>query len=113
MKTRAGVFACAVLAGCAVGPDYERPAMDLPANYSEPQVGDAATVRGDWWKLYGDPVLDELIASALERNADVRLAVARIEEADANLRVANAAFLPEVDVGANANRTRFSSTTAA
>jgi outer membrane protein, multidrug efflux system len=112
VKTRASVFACAVLAGCAVGPDYERPAMNLPSNYSEPNVGDAATVRTDWWKLYGDPVLDELIASALERNADIRLAVARIEEADANLRVANAAFLPEIDLGANANRTRFSSTTA-
>jgi len=111
MRTRI-VLACALLAGCAVGPDYERPATDLPNAYTEPDVGDAAAVRADWWKLYGDPVLDGLVASALERNADVRLAVARIEEADANLRVVNAAFLPEIDLGAGANRTRFSTTTA-
>jgi multidrug efflux system outer membrane protein len=113
MSARKLALACAlVLAGCAVGPDYERPAMNLPGAYTEPDVGDAATVRADWWKLYGDPQLDSLVAAALERNADIRLAVARIEEADANLRVANAAFLPEIDLGGNANRTRFSTTTA-
>ena len=106
------LLACALLAGCALGPDYERPATDLPNAYTEPNVGDAPPVSADWWKLYGDPVLDSLIAAALERNADVRLAVARIEEADANLRVVNAAFLPEIDASANANRTRFSATTA-
>ena len=112
MSGRRALLACALLTGCAIGPDYERPAMDLPNAYTEPSAGDAPTVRADWWKLYGDPVLDSLVAAALERNADVRLAVARIEEADANLRVVNAAFLPEIDLGANANRTRFSTTTA-
>jgi len=110
MSARKLPLACALLlAGCAVGPDYERPAMHLPAAYPERDAG-AAALRSDWWKLYNDPELDELVAAALERNADIRLAVARIEEADANLRVANAAFLPEVDLGANANRTRSSTT---
>ena len=112
MSPRACAVVCAALAGCAVGPDYERPATDLPGVFTEPEVGGAPTVRGDWWKLYGDPILDELVATALERNADIRLAVARIEEADANMRVANAAFLPEIDLGGSANRTRFSSATA-
>src|SRR5256886_7657469 len=84
--------------------------MELPAAYPERDVG-AAALRSDWWKLYNDPKLDELVAAALERNADIRLAVARIEEADANLRAANAAFLPEIDLGANANQTRSSTTT--
>jgi multidrug efflux system outer membrane protein len=101
-----------LLGGCMLGPDYERPPMDLPKAYTEPDVGTTIPVRSDWWKLYGDPTLNELVASALERNADVRLAVARIEEADANLRAANAAFLPEVDLGGSANRTRSSATTA-
>ena len=110
MSARKLPLACAfLLAGCAVGPDYERPAMELPAAYPERDVG-AAALRSDWWKLYNDPKLDELVAAALERSADIRLAVARIEEADANLRAANAAFLPEIDVGANANRTRSSTT---
>ncbi|HET7765199.1 MAG TPA: efflux transporter outer membrane subunit [Burkholderiales bacterium] len=112
MSARACVLLGAALAGCAVGPDYERPATDLPGVFTEPDVGEARAVRGDWWKLYGDPALDELVATALERNADIRFAVARIEEADANMRVANAAFLPEIDLGGGANRTRFSSTTA-
>ena len=100
-----------LLGGGMLGPDYERPAIDLPKVYTEPEVGATSAVPASWWKLYGDPTLDELVAAALERNADVRFAVARIEEADANLRVANAAFLPEIDLGGNANRTRFSTTT--
>ncbi|HMH19751.1 MAG TPA: efflux transporter outer membrane subunit [Burkholderiales bacterium] len=101
-----------LLGGCTLGPDYERPAMDLPKAYTEPDVGTTAPVPSEWWKLYGDTTLNELVAAALERNADIRLAVARIEEADANLRAANAAFLPEIDLGGNANRTRSSTTTA-
>ncbi|TMH38908.1 MAG: efflux transporter outer membrane subunit [Betaproteobacteria bacterium] len=105
-------FACALLlAGCAVGPDYERPAMELPAAYPEQDIG-AAALRPDWWKLYNDPKLDELVASTLERNADIRLAVARIEEADANLRAARAAFLPEIDLTGAANRQGVSTRTA-
>ncbi|HVQ61816.1 MAG TPA: efflux transporter outer membrane subunit [Burkholderiales bacterium] len=114
MRARQLALACSVLlGGCALGPDYERPAMELPRGYTEPNVGEALVLRADWWKLYGDPVLDDLVAVALERNSNIRFAVARIEEADANLRVANAAFLPEVDLSGNANRTRFSPTTAA
>jgi len=102
---------CLLLAACAVGPDYERPAMELPAAYPEQDVG-AAALRPDWWKLYNDPKLDELVAAALERNADIRLAVARIEEADANLRAAKAAFLPEIDLTGSANRQGISTRTA-
>lgn len=105
----AGVF---LLGGCMVGPDYERPAMDLPKAYPEPETGAATPVRSGWWKLYGDPTLDGLVASALDRNADIRLAVARIEEADANMRAAKAAFLPEIDLAGSANRQGFSTTTA-
>ena len=100
-----------LLAGCALGPDYERPAMELPAAYPEQDVG-AAALQSDWWKLYNDPKLDELVAAALERNADIRLAVARIEEADANLRAARAAFLPEIDLTGAANRQGISTRTA-
>ena len=109
--------AAALLAGaCApVGPDYARPSYELPRAYPEAASAGASAadpVRADWWTLYGDPKLNELVATAFERNSDVRLAAARIEEADANLREANAAFLPQVDLNAVPTRSRISPTLA-
>ena len=104
-----------LLGGCAaVGPDYQRPEANLPGAYADApaDIAGAAGVQPEWWKLYGDRRLDELVASALERNVDLRAAVARIEEADANLREAGAAFLPEVTVNAVPSRSRISSRTA-
>jgi len=117
MMPRRTRILCAVLllGGCAaVGPDYQRPALSLPAAYPDAPAGaeTAAAVRPEWWKLYGDTKLDGLVAAALERNADVRIAVARIEEADANLREAGAAFLPEIDLGATPQRQTLSAATA-
>ena len=111
----ATLCAALLLGGCAaVGPDYERPVMDLPGTFPDApaDVAPAATVPAEWWKLYGDQELDELVASALARNADMRIAVARIEEADANLREAGAAFLPQFDFGATSARSRISNQTA-
>ncbi len=119
MRMRALLGTAALLAGCAVvGPDYQRPAVDLPTTYSAgSEAGAAAAIDAAWWKLYGDPALDRLVASAIERNADIQLAVARIEEADANLREAGAAFLPEIVLGTTGSvptgsRARSSTTTA-
>ena len=118
MKSRAPAYGCfaLLLAGCAaVGPDYERPAVDLPNTYGDPVANAAsatAAIDPAWWKLYGDPALDGLVARALERNADIRLAAARIEEADANLREAGATFLPQVDLGAAGSRSGVSTSGA-
>ncbi len=116
MPRRARILCAALLLGgcAAVGPDYQRPALSLPGAYPDAPAGAEApaAVRSEWWKLYGDARLDALVAAALERNADLRIAVARIEEADANLREAGAAFLPEIDAGAQPNRSRISSRTA-
>jgi len=104
-----------LLGACAaVGPDYERPALDLPGAYADApaDLPAAAPLPAEWWKLYGDQRLDELVASALERNADMRFAVARIEEADANLREVGAAFLPEIDLAVAPNRSSISAQTA-
>lgn len=104
------VAAAALLAGCAVGPDYQRPALPLPAQY--PDAADAgsapAEVPAQWWTLYGQPELDRLVAQALERNRDIEQAVARVEQADALARQAGAALLPRVDLNASAGRARVS-----
>ncbi|MBE0615285.1 MAG: efflux transporter outer membrane subunit [Burkholderiales bacterium] len=117
MKRRCAIIPIVVLllgACAAVGPDYRRPAIELPGAYPDTAVETGGTegVHAQWWTLYGDSRLDELVAGALEHNADLRVAVARIEEADANLREAGAAFLPEVGLSAAPNRSRISSRTA-
>ncbi len=101
-------IAALLVAGCMVGPDYQRPAVDLPAAYPAPATPtpSGAPLRTDWWTLFDDPTLDDLVAAALANNADVQRAVARIEEADANLRAANATLFPEVDVNGTAVRSR-------
>jgi len=99
-----------VLAGCAVGPDYRRPDEKLPADYgaqiptstSDSTVG----IPNDWWKLYNDPLLDDLVNKALANNPDIRLAIARIDEARAALRETNAAFFPEIDLNGAGARQR-------
>ena len=99
----------ALLSGCTVvGPDYERPAVELPRDYPVVPAGEGTAVAEDWWRLYSDATLDALVASARERNADVRLAAARVREAEALAREAGAAFLPEVNAGASAARNRVS-----
>lgn len=104
-----------VLAGCMVGPDYERPQTPLPIAYPGEARAQTATlpVRADWWKLYDDRTLDDLVATALTDNLDVITAVARIEEADADLRAVNAALFPEIDLGGVATRAQSSGTVTA
>jgi len=103
-----------LLTACAVGPDYTRPALELPAEFEKGSVDSKAgpATPDRWWTLFGDPVLNQLVESALERNTDLRLAVARVEETDANLREAGAALLPEIDAGIAGTRNRVSARTA-
>jgi len=106
------VFLVLLLAGCAtVGPDYKRPEIELPARYPSPSVKNEGVVPAEWWKLYADPTLDELVASARARNADIRLAAARVREAEAVLREAGAAFYPDIAGGYSATRSKVSSRT--
>ena len=111
-------LATIVLAGCMMGPNYERAAPSLPPSYPDVPSATATSaaapvVRPDWWMLYGDATLDRLVATALSDNLDVAVAVARIEEADALLREVNASLFPEVDLVGGAARSRSSSAVAA
>jgi multidrug efflux system outer membrane protein len=95
------------IAGCmTVGPDYKRPASELPEQWS----GQAATeqVSATWWKAYGDPVLDRMIDDALMHNLDLRRAIAVVEEARAALGIADADRYPGVTGKAAASRNRAS-----
>lgn len=103
-----------LLTACAIGPDYRRPNVDLPAQYAEAAKidGDAIAATRDWWKLFNDPMLGDLVSHAFERNYDLQQAAARIEEATGIMREAGAAQYPEVDLGASGSRSRVSQLTA-
>lgn len=101
------------LAACTtVGPDYKRPAVELPAQYPAAPAQEPQALAADWWKLYGDATLDELVEAARENNADLRLAAARVQEAEAVLREARAAFFPDVGASYSYTRNRVSTVAA-
>ncbi len=101
--------ALALLAGCATEPAVTRADVKLPAQYAGAANNpSAAAISRDWWKLYGDPTLDALVEAALQDNADLGLAVARIDETAALLGLARAAQWPALDLGASTTRSRTS-----
>lgn len=101
-----------ILSGCAVGPDYQRPDLDLPQDWnavSTKQTGRPADSTGErWWSLYADPVLDRLIEEALQHNADAAVATARVLEAKALANLSDADRYPAVSAGLSGNRTQSS-----
>jgi len=95
----------ASLGACSVGPDYKRPATDAPAAWND-QQGRALWPTTTWWYGFSSPELNTLIAKAQQGNFDIAAAVARVQEADAQARIAGAPLLPSVGVGAGATRER-------
>jgi multidrug efflux system outer membrane protein len=94
----AASVALGVLCGCAVGPDYTRPAVVAPPSFRS-QVGSAeATSLADapWWEAFRDPVLQQLVQEALASNYNVRVAAARVQEARAQVGVARSRFFPQI-----------------
>jgi len=103
-----------VIAGCTVGPDYQRPAVHLPATWTEAQGESVATRSPDlarWWTRFDDPQLSSLVQRALASNLDLRAAEARIREARASRAVTAAGRWPTVDGSASYTRSRDSTTT--
>ncbi len=103
------ITALAAAAGCANAPDVMRPDVALPAQYSGVAAArEGPAINPDWWTLYADSNLHRLVDAALKDNADLALAVARIDETAAVLGLARAAQWPEIDLGAAATRARTS-----
>jgi outer membrane protein TolC len=100
MRLRATAAAAAFgLAACAVGPRYRPPEMAVPARWQEEAPGATAGAPSlaRWWTAFGDPVLDSLVARALDGSLDLKIATARIREARAARGIATSAALPQVD----------------
>jgi outer membrane protein, multidrug efflux system len=96
-------------AGCAVGPDYERPPAEVPAAWQpdapwhEAAPNDAA-LKGEWWTLFQDPTLTSLVERALAGNQNLRVAAARLDQARDEVTVAAADLYPSVGLSASAER---------
>lgn len=90
------------IAGCAVGPDYQRPTLDIPASFrgTSAQAEQGATL-GDmaWSGVFRDPVLMQLIQAGLENNFDLRIAAARVDEYRAYAGISRGALFPQIDAG--------------
>lgn len=100
------LLVAAALTACATGPDYQRPALDLPQGAAN------VSVAANWWQQFGDATLDGLIQQALQHNRDLQQAAARVDEAAAALGSARASQLPQVNAnlgGARAGTSRYSS----
>ena len=98
--------AVALLAGCMMGPDYARPKVDSPAAFRFEPAGAAETANTIWWKQYGDPVLDQLIDTALANNLNVKIAAANVEQAAAVITQTRSSLFPQVGYSDSGERAR-------
>ena len=100
MRSRAAgcaVVAAALLAGCAIGPDYKRPPVTEVPTFRGQSAAEAASLADlPWWEAFEDPILKNLIQEALASNYDVKIAAARIQEARAQVGVARSQFFPQI-----------------
>ena len=106
---RAALLVAAVAAfaaGCTMGPDYVRPPIDEPAQFQYATAGAVEPSDAAWWKDFGDPVLDALVAEALAHNDNVRIAVANLEQAAAVFTQSRSQLFPQVGYDASAARSR-------
>jgi NodT family efflux transporter outer membrane factor (OMF) lipoprotein len=111
VKRGAPLLGIVLLAGCAVGPDYQRPPVDVPAGYKEAaewkpaQPQDDAN-RGEWWEMFGDPDLNALMEQVEISNQNVLAAEAQFRRAQAIVVASRAAYFPTITANASITRSR-------
>src|SRR5712692_5725534 len=110
LRVLAALSTVSVMAGaCMVGPDYVRPSVEQPARFKSQATSEMGPpIPEEWWRLYREPDLDRLIASAGESNQTLRQAVARVDEARALARVAGSYLYPTISNNPSFSRTRYS-----
>lgn len=109
MRQLALAAALAVLVpGCVVGPNYERPKIDKPPEWRMDYPRAAEVANTKWWEQFGDPVLDQLIETALRENRDLLIAAARVDQFIAQLSVVRSQFYPQIGYSFDASRNRSS-----
>jgi len=106
-KLLSPILCCGLLVGCAVGPQYHRPAVQTPTAFrevapdSQQQAQAASYADLPWWQVFQDPKLPELIRTALKNNYDLQLATERINAARAQVAITRSSLFPQVAANAN------------
>ena len=97
-----------LVSGCAIGPRYHEPIMELPQTYRSYKTLDQgeAMINLPWWKVFNDKTLQELIRETLLNNYDLRAAAARVDEARAVVGVTRSQILPQTDLTSGISRDR-------
>ena len=95
-----------LLNGCTLSPDYQRPDVETPSAYRYEPKAAAATANTAWWQQFGDPVLDELIETALANNYNVQIAAANVEQAIGIVTQTRSALYPQLGYGASGEKLR-------
>lgn len=101
----------AMASGCAIGPDYRRPAIDVPQAFRFDAEGSREVADSEWWKQFNDPVLAKLVVEALENNKTVKIAAANVDRASGLLMTTSSLFFPQINYGGVAERSRVSKNT--
>jgi outer membrane protein, multidrug efflux system len=101
----------ASLCGCAVGPDYRRPSTEIPAAWKpeapwHEAIPSDAALKGRWWELFQDPDLNPLVEQALVGNQNLRVAAARLDQAQAQLTIVRSGLFPSIALGSSAVRSK-------
>ena len=95
-----------IIFGCMMGPNYKQPVVETPTSwrFEEKEVREIGNTA--WWEQFNDPVMNELIQTALKENNDIKIAAARVEEFMGRYGITRAALFPQVNATANAGRNR-------
>src|SRR6202166_2948477 len=111
-RAMAVLIAAGFVSSCTLGPNYHRPAVQIPQNFRAPDPLPAPQAESladlKWWEVFKDTELQELVGTALQQNYDLRDAVARVEAARANLGITRSNQFPQVGASGDVQFTRLS-----
>ena len=106
----AAAVSAAVLTGCAVGPDYDRPYVPVPKDYRHIQGEEAGLglLKARWWTEYNDPNLDFFVSKAIANNRTLQQTMANVERAAAQLTVARSNLFPQLNYSGDLGKSKAS-----